>query len=107
MARMGARLLLALWACAAFAQPDQSRLCAGCHKEIWDTYRKTAMGRSFSRPAPENTPIPGSAYYHAPSESYFTMMLRGGEFFQRRHQVDSAGREINAMEKRVDYVMGS
>ncbi len=47
-----------------------------------------------------------STFYHAASESYFTMLVRGGEYFQRRHQLDS-GREINVMEKRVDYVMGS
>jgi predicted CXXCH cytochrome family protein len=35
------------------------------------------------------------------------MLVRGGEFFQRRHQLDSGGREINLMEKRVDFVMGS
>ena len=65
------------------------------------------MGRSFSRPSTENTPIPEGAYFHAPSESYFTMLFRGGEFFQRRHQLDSRGREINVKEKRVDFVMGS
>jgi predicted CXXCH cytochrome family protein len=35
------------------------------------------------------------------------MLVRGGEFFQRRHQLDSGGGEINVMEKRVDFVMGS
>ncbi|MBI3470490.1 MAG: tetratricopeptide repeat protein [Candidatus Solibacter usitatus] len=35
------------------------------------------------------------------------MRVRGGEFIQRRHQLDAGGREVNAMEKRVDFVMGS
>jgi len=111
--RMGARLLLlALLASIVFgqpdrSQPDQSMTCAACHREIWDSYRKRGMGRSFSRPSPENTPIPAAAYYHSPSESFFTMLVRGEEFFQRRHQLDSAGRQVNVMEKRVDYVMGS
>jgi predicted CXXCH cytochrome family protein len=35
------------------------------------------------------------------------MQVRSGEYFQRRHQLDPFGREINVMEKRVDYVMGS
>lgn len=59
------------------------------------------------RPSPEGTPIPAAPYFHAPSASFFTMLERGGEFFQRRHQLDAAGKEINVMEKRVDYVMGS
>ncbi len=91
----------------AFAQPDRSRVCAACHQDIWNSYQKTGMARSFARPSPENTPIPERAYYHAPSESYFSLFARGEEFFQRRHQVDPAGRQINSMEKRVDYVMGS
>ncbi len=48
-----------------------------------------------------------STFHHAASESYFTMLVRGGEYIQRRHQLDSGGREIHVMEKRVDYVMGS
>jgi predicted CXXCH cytochrome family protein len=105
---MGVRLLLLwLWASMLSAQPDRSRVCAGCHQKIWDSYRNTGMGRSFSRPSALNTPAPAAAYYHAPSESYFTMLVRGEELFQRRHQLDSAGREVNVMEKRVDYVMGS
>ena len=100
-------LLLGLWASVAFAQPDRSKVCATCHQDIGTSYRKTGMGRSFTQPSPEITPIPDGAYYHAPSESYFTMSARGGEFFQRRHQLDAGGREINVMEKRVDYVMGS
>lgn len=106
--RMRAGLLLpGLWAAVLFGQPDRSKTCFPCHREIWESYQKTGMGRSFARPSSENTPIPAAAYYHAPSESYFTVFLRNGEFVQRRHQLDSAGRERNVMEKRIDYVMGS
>jgi predicted CXXCH cytochrome family protein len=87
----------------AFAQPE----CAGCHRSIFDSYQKTGMGRSFARAADRNTPVLKGAFYHSPSDSFFTTLTRGGEFFQRRHQLDSAGREINVMEKRIDYVMGS
>ena len=100
-------LLLGLWASVAFAQPDQSKVCATCHQAIANSYSKTGMGRSFTQPSLEIIPIPSAAYYHSPSESYFTMSARGGEYFQRRHQLDTAGREINIMEKRVDYIMGS
>src|SRR5262249_20131116 len=61
--------------------------CAGCHRTIWETYRLTGMGRSFGRPTIENTLANWTgSYYHAPSGSYFTMLRRGGRFFQRRHQ---------------------
>jgi tetratricopeptide (TPR) repeat protein len=105
---MAGRLLFTgLLAVTAFAQANRSGKCAGCHQEIWNSYRKTGMARSFTRPSPANTPVPERPYYHAPSESYFTLFTRGEDFIQRRYQLDGAGREINPMEKRVDYVMGS
>ncbi len=101
--------LAAVGAVLAFPQqpPDASRVCAGCHKEIWESYRHTGMGRSFSLPAAENIPMPAGAFYHDPSESFFSIIRRGNEYFQKRHQLDSNGREINALEKRIDYVLGS
>ncbi len=83
----------------------EPRTCAPCHRGIWETYRKTGMGRSFYRPSAENTAP--ATYYHAASDSHFTMVERDGKFFQRRHQVDAAGRQINVFEKQVDYVLGS
>ena len=26
--------------------------CAGCHRNIWETYKRTGMARSFYRPSP-------------------------------------------------------
>jgi tetratricopeptide (TPR) repeat protein len=92
------------------AQPQANnyappQTCAACHRAIAETYRQTGMGRSFSTPTPANT---GTAtYYHAPSESHFTMLRRGAKLFQRRHQLGPDGRETNVMEKQVDFVLGS
>lgn len=101
--------------CPALAAPaapggGQTAVCASCHRDKWETYRRTGMGRSFYRPAPQNMVEDfnsGNTYYHGPSESWFTMLQRGGEYFQRRHQLDSLGREVNVVEKRIDFVMGS
>jgi predicted CXXCH cytochrome family protein len=85
-------------------------VCAGCHRDVWETYRQTGMGRSFYRPSPQNTIEDyriNNTYYHRPSDSHFTMVQRGGEYYQRRYQLDSRGNQINVMEKRVDYIMGS
>lgn len=69
------------------------------------------MGQSFSRPSPETmagiSEASGQVYYHQPSRSYFTVLRRGGQYVQRRYQLDAAGRQVNVMEKQVDYVMGS
>ncbi|HEX3878442.1 MAG TPA: tetratricopeptide repeat protein [Bryobacteraceae bacterium] len=106
---MGALVSLGV-APLAHAQSADSRVCAGCHRQIWETYSRTGMARSFSRPSPERMleDLKGkSTYYHRASDSYFSMLQRDGEYFQRRYQLDSAGRQINVMEKRIDYIMGS
>lgn len=98
------------WPAVAGAQNGGSRLCAGCHPKIWESYRRTGMGRSFYRPSPENMTgnfLGKTAFYHQPSQSYFEMVHRNGEYFERRYQLDSAGNQVNVMEKRIDYIMGS
>ena len=92
---------------AGYVDPS---ICAGCHADIWETYRRTGMGRSFSRPALSNTIGDNKSaptFYHKPSESYFTMLERDGRFYQRRYQIGFDGKETNIMEKEIDYVMGS
>jgi predicted CXXCH cytochrome family protein len=84
--------------------------CAVCHRAIWETYRRTAMGRSFYRPTASNTVgeyTSKSSFYHKASDSYFTMLQRGGRYYQRRYQIDPAGKQINVMEKQIDFIMGS
>jgi FimV-like protein len=85
-------------------------LCAGCHAAVARSYQQTAMGRSLSLPSPANT-FPEEAqspsYFHAASQSYFTMSRRDGRYFQRRHQTGFDGKPTNEMEKEIHYVMGS
>jgi len=94
-------ILAGLWA-AGVAQAASNN-CAECHLAIWESYRRTGMGRSFSRPVA----VAAASYYHTASDSHFEMVAREGNYFQRRYQLDSAGRKINVLEKQVDYVMGS
>jgi len=92
------------------AGAQSSRVCAGCHRTVWDTYQRTGMGRSFYRPSPGKTIgdfTKNNTYFHKPSNTYFTMLERDGKYFQRRYQLDSSGKQVNVMEKQIDYVMGS
>ena len=108
-------LLMAPLAAAAVqgvagAQSGNAPVCAGCHRDVWETYRRTGMGRSFYRPSPENVIEDfrdKNTFYHQASDSWFTMLQRGGEHYQRRYQIDSRGKQVNVMEKRIDYIMGS
>jgi hypothetical protein len=75
-------------------------LCERCHTEIANNFRKTGMGRSFSRLQPgnaaENLTLPGKPFYHKASDSYFAMVLRDGRYYQRRWQKGFDGAETNA-----------
>jgi hypothetical protein len=86
---------------SGYAAPEA---CASCHRDLWETYRKTGMARSFYRPEPANM-VEGT-YFHQPSDSTFSMIRRDGEYLQRRHQIDFAGKIVNVMEKQVDFIMG-
>jgi predicted CXXCH cytochrome family protein len=85
-------------------------VCADCHPAISETYQRTGMGRSFSRPTTSNT-VGGKqtpvTFYHKASDSYFSMIERDGRFYQQRHQIGFDGKETNSMEKEIDYIVGS
>ncbi len=92
--------------------PDyvDSKRCTPCHREIAANYGQTGMARSFYIPDTRHTIedySKGTQYYHALSDSYYSMTERGGEYFQRRWQLDATGKEIDVEELRIDYVMGS
>ena len=82
-------------------------VCTGCHAGIAATYRKTGMGRSFALWRPERIrPFPNTVY-NKTSDSYFSMFLRDGKYYQRRWQIGFDGKETNIDEKQVDYIVGS
>jgi tetratricopeptide (TPR) repeat protein len=84
--------------------------CARCHQGIWDTYRRTGMGRSFSRVRPETVSdhaLGAAAFYHKPSDQYYTTYRKDGKLYQRRHQTGLDERETNVIEQEIDFVIGS
>jgi tetratricopeptide (TPR) repeat protein len=84
--------------------------CAGCHRDIAQTYRLTGMARSFYRPSKENTVEDYKVHntvYNRASDRHYTMFERDGKWYQRRSQLGYGGKETNIVEKQVDYVIGS
>ena len=85
-------------------------LCARCHPEIANNFRKTGMGRSLYRLSPATAIedfTPGEPFYHQASDCYFAMIERDGKYYQRRWQKGVDGRETNVEESQVDFVLGS
>jgi hypothetical protein len=83
--------------------------CAGCHQKIWDTYRRTGMGRSFARVRPDNIAqqLAKSSFYHELSDQYYSTYEKAGKYYQRRHQIGFGGKETNVVEKEIHFVVGS
>src|SRR5579863_3543521 len=100
-------MIRALSALALLAMPASAQVaaCARCHAKIAADFRKTGMGRSFSRMQPES--FPEKPFYHEASDSYFAMLVRDGRVYQRRWQIAFDGNPANLDEKQVDFVMGS
>ncbi|RPI52430.1 MAG: tetratricopeptide repeat protein [Acidobacteria bacterium] len=93
----------------AYADPTS---CAECHDEIARTYGLTGMARSFAKLRPEAWPGAGGALgstrlHHAASDRHYTMIERGGRFFQRRHGAGFNGDEANVVELEATHVVGS
>jgi len=111
MSARSAVLPLFLAACGLAADRyADPKACAGCHSEIAAAYARTGMGRSFFKPSAANAVEDYAAtpeYYHALSGTRYRMIVRDGQYFQRRWQLDGSGREMNIEETRIDYVMGS
>src|SRR5579863_8880321 len=82
-----------------------SKMCAGCHQGIWETYRRTGMGRSFYQPSAANqiedyTQI----YFHRLSATYYAMVQHDGKYFQRQYQIDYDGKQTNVSEAEIDFI---
>jgi tetratricopeptide (TPR) repeat protein len=94
-----AAIALALALLLDGAEPGyvDSRVCAGCHRQIYESYSRTGMGRSFGRV--DATVWRDGEYFHTPSEQHFTMYRREGRFIERR--------ETNVFEMAADFVLGS
>ncbi len=98
---MAGALALLLLGVAGYVPAEQ---CKDCHAEIWRSYLGTGMGRSFTRV--ESVPRPAE-FYHAASDRYYRVVERDGKWFLQRRQKGEGGGEINVVETRIDYVVGS
>ena len=93
-------LLIVAAAHAAESGYTDPSVCRGCHRQIFESYQSTGMGKSFSKA--EAIP-PLARFSHPASERSYSVTGRPDGYYLRRWQ---AG-ETNILEKRIDYVIGS
>ncbi len=99
---MNARLCWALafsFSAPVAAAEGGASPCLPCHSAIVASWRQTGMGRSVLPSAA----LPQGAFYHRVSNRHY--VVTGGEV--RRYQLDAGQVEINLLERRVDFLIGS
>ena len=101
-------VLFLVCSAAAWAQSPyvDSKVCATCHAGIAKTYAATGMARSLYRADPQSA-TPPTPFHHTNSDTWYSMERRDGKLFQRRWRIAPDGKEVEAQESSVDYVMGS
>jgi Tetratricopeptide repeat len=86
-----------------------SLACAACHKQIYNNYAKTGMGRSMSLVMPEilkAQPTSGSIE-DKNTGFHFDVYARDGQLFQSEYKIDSNGKEIFRDTRAVEWIIGA
>ena len=87
-----------------------ARVCATCHAKIYESWQKTGMARSFQRLNVANSIedfTTKNRYYHRASDTWFEMLRRDGQYYQRRWQIGFGNKQTNVDEEPIDFVVGS
>ena len=85
------------------------RICATCHRDLFDSYQSVGMARSFYRPRADRLieDFDNGHYYHEPSNRHYEMTYESDRLTVTRYQVDEAGQRVNVLEQTIDWILGS
>ena len=87
-----------------------SQSCAACHAEIYESYLKTAMGRSMklaSEPQSwEGVPVPATIFDQEQNR-YFQVFRQGSDTYQSEYALNSEGQERYRQTEKIAYVIGA
>jgi hypothetical protein len=87
-----------------------SKVCRGCHADIYEQFCRTDMGRSTSLPSMLiehgwlSEPVD---VFNARHKRHYQIFARGPRVFQSEYAVDDAGREIFRHTEELKYVIGT
>lgn len=87
-----------------------SRACAECHAGIYESFKKTDMGRSMSQPGQLKLlgSLQGPIKVKQPlADRYYEVGRHGLELYESEYELDASGKEIFRDEHRIDYLIGS
>jgi len=87
-----------------------SKVCAGCHPDIYETYVKTDMGRSMSRADDplQLARLPAPVTIHDEKlNRYFQVFRQASNLYQSEYELAPDGHEVFRNTQKIEYVIGS
>ncbi len=87
-----------------------SRTCAQCHPSIYESFKRTDMGRSMSEVTPavlEKMP-PSDGVFDSKLNRHFEIQARDGNLYQSEYATDADGKkEVFRDTRKVEWIIGS
>jgi hypothetical protein len=77
--------VMLLFAFCALAAAQSTLPCAGCHPAEARAWNRTGMAKSLYKPKPVDNYTTKGPYYHQPSDTWYEMIARNGQTFQRQY----------------------
>jgi hypothetical protein len=86
-----------------------SKLCAECHRAIYNVFSETDMGRSMSPVSPTLLEkIPTSAQiFDAKLNRHFEVSVRGGNLYQDDYETGPDEKEVFRDTQKIEWILGS
>jgi len=86
-----------------------SASCAKCHREIYQTFSATRMGRSLTQVTPAlipTLPLPGD-FYSEKLDRHYQVFARDKKLFESEYQLGPEGQEIFRNTYQVEWIIGA
>ena len=84
--------------------------CSYCHQDIYNSYLRTGMGRSFykpnSQPQIENF-TSGNHIFDNKTNLHYEVIKDGEDYFQVEFRENEKGVRIHELKRKVDFIIGS
>lgn len=83
--------------------------CQSCHREIFDTYTKTGMGRSWYKPVQREAIEdfgPTAVVYDRHSNYYYRPYWQQGQLYIQEYRLQGTD-TVHSLRERMDYIVGS
>jgi hypothetical protein len=86
-----------------------SKVCAGCHRPIFNNFSRTDMGRSMSAVTPEflEKIPPSASIFDARLNQHFEISVHDGNLYQTDFQTGASGQTIFRESRKIEWIIGS